>query len=82
MTNTREARVLAYDNCVTGHHMKLERYRMCAVCGNRHGPTYGFQAMLERLGVRGVWAAPGCIAKLISLREAERRSHPANIDPN
>ena len=44
-----------------------ERYRVCAVCGRRHGPTYGFQAMLEGLGMKGVWAAPGC--------EAERRLH-------
>jgi len=52
-----------------------ERYRVCAVCGRRHGPTYGFQAMLEGLGMKGVWAAPGCVAKLISFREAERRLH-------
>jgi hypothetical protein len=53
--------------------MKQERYRVCAVCGWRHGPTYGFQAMLE--GMRGEWAAPGCVAKLISFRDAERRLH-------
>jgi hypothetical protein len=33
--------------------MKQERYRVCAVCGKRHGPTYGFQAMLEGLGIKG-----------------------------
>ena len=60
--------------------MKQERYRVCAVCGNRHGPTYGFQAMLERLGMSGVWAAPGCIAKLVSFREAERRLRQTNTD--
>jgi hypothetical protein len=53
--------------------MTQERYRVCAVCGNRHGPTYSFQAMLKRLGMSGVWAAPGCVAKLISIRAAERR---------
>jgi hypothetical protein len=60
--------------------MKQERYRVCAVCGRRHGPTYGFQAMLERLGMRGEWAAPGCVAKLISFRDAERRLHQTNTD--
>ena len=46
--------VLFYDSCVTWQiTMKQERYRVCAVCGNRHGPTYGFQAMLERLGMSG-----------------------------
>ena len=58
-----------------GIELKQERYRVCAVCGRRHGPTYGFQAMLEGLGMKGVWAAPGCVAKLISFREAERRLH-------
>jgi hypothetical protein len=52
--------------------MKQERHRVCAVCSRRHGPTYSFQAMLDGLGVRGVWAAPDCLAKLISFRVAER----------
>jgi hypothetical protein len=60
--------------------MKQERYRVCAVCGRRHGPTYGFQSMLDRLGMKGVWAAPGCVAKLISFRAAERRLQQTNID--
>jgi hypothetical protein len=60
--------------------MKQERYRVCAVCGKRHGPTYGFQAMLEGLGIKGTWAAPDCLAKLISFREAERRVQQTNID--
>jgi len=58
--------------------MKQERHRVCAVCGNRHGPTYSFQAMLKRLGMSGVWAAPGCVAQLISFRAAERRLHQTN----
>jgi hypothetical protein len=57
-----------------------ERYRVCAVCGKHHGPTYGFQSMLEGLGIKGVWAAPGCLAKLISFREAERRLQHAKND--
>src|ERR1700758_5403741 len=55
-----------------GHKMKKDRYRVCAVCGRRHGPTYGFQSMLEGLGIKGTWAAPDCLAKLISFREATR----------
>ena len=51
--------------------MKQERYRVCAVCGRRHGTTFGFQSKLEELGIKGVWAAPDCLAKL----EAERRLH-------
>jgi hypothetical protein len=44
--------------------MKQERHRVCAVCGKRHGPTYGFQSVLERLGIKGVWAAPPCVARV------------------
>jgi hypothetical protein len=51
---------------------------VCAVCGSRHGPTYGFQSMLEGLGIKGTWAAPGCVAKLISFRKAERRLQLTN----
>jgi len=65
--------VLFYDSCVTWQNDNE--------AGTfRHGPTYGFQAMLERLGMSGVWAAPGCIAKLVSFREAERRLHQTNTD--
>jgi hypothetical protein len=62
--------------------MKQERYRVCAVCGRRHGPTYGFQAMLDGLGLKGEWAAPGCVAKLVSYREAQRRLQQASGDPD
>jgi hypothetical protein len=60
--------------------MKQERYRVCAVCGRRHSPTRSFQSILEGLGMRGVWAAPGCLAKLISFRAAQRRLQQTNID--
>jgi hypothetical protein len=60
--------------------MQQERYRVCVVCGRRHGPTYGFQTKLEHLGIKGNWAAPGCLAKLVSFREAERRLQQMNID--
>jgi hypothetical protein len=58
------------------------RYRVCAVCGRRHGPTFGFEPVLIGLGLKGVWAAPGCIAKLISYREAERRLQQTITDPD
>jgi hypothetical protein len=60
--------------------MAQERYRVCAVCGRRHGPTYGFASVLMRLGLKGSWAAPGCVAKLISYREAERRLQQTTAD--
>jgi hypothetical protein len=60
--------------------MKQERHRVCSVCGRRHGPTRSFQSILEGLGMKGVWAAPGCLGKLISFREAERRLQQTNID--
>jgi hypothetical protein len=50
------------------------------VCGRRHGPTRSLQSILEGLGMKGVWAAPGCLGKLISFREAERRLQQTNID--
>lgn len=41
------------------------RYRVCAVCGKRHGPTYGFKTMLRRLGImQGDKATIECINKL------------------
>jgi hypothetical protein len=60
--------------------MNQERYRVCAVCGRRHGPTVSYRLMLESLGLKGDWAAPGCLAKLISFREAERRLRQTNTD--
>jgi hypothetical protein len=40
MTNTRRASVANYDTCAAGGvKMKQERYRVCAVCGRRHGLT-------------------------------------------
>jgi hypothetical protein len=27
------------------------RFRVCAVCGKRHGPTYGFKTTLRRIGI-------------------------------
>ena len=56
--------------------MNQEHYRVCAVCGRRHGPTYGFQSKLKELGIKGIWAAPDYLAKL----EAERRLQRAQAD--
>jgi hypothetical protein len=28
-----------------------DRYRVCAVCGRRHGVTYGFRTILLRMGI-------------------------------
>ena len=41
-------------------------------------PTAGLPLGLKRLGMSGVWAAPGCVAQLISFRAAERRLHQTN----
>jgi hypothetical protein len=62
--------------------MNGERYRVCAVCGRRHGPTFGFESVLAGLKLKGVWAAPGCVAKLISYRQAERRLQQTGTDPD
>jgi hypothetical protein len=41
------------------------RYRICAVCGMRHGPTYGFKTTLRRLGIMaGDKAVPQCVNDL------------------
>jgi hypothetical protein len=62
--------------------MPQERYRVCAVCGRRHGPTFSYTYMLQSLGLKGAWATPGCVARLISLREAERRLQLTSADPD
>ena len=71
-----------HENCGTEDVVmkQQERYRVCAVCGRRHGPTFGYQFMLVRLGIRGECAAPGCVAKFFSLRKGRRRLHQTNID--
>jgi hypothetical protein len=62
--------------------MEQGRNRLCAVCGRRHGLTYGYQSMLAILGLKGVWATPDCITKLVSYREAERRLKQTTTDPD
>jgi hypothetical protein len=53
---------------------KLQVFRVCAVCGKRHGVTYGFKTILARNGIKGDKATKECVAKLKSPREeAEKR---------
>jgi hypothetical protein len=39
-------------------------YRVCAVCGKRHGVTYGFGTILARNGIKGSKATLSCIKSL------------------
>ena len=49
-------------------------YRVCAVCGKRHGPTYGFRHTLRRLGIaEGDKAVPSCVVKL------QKKVHDKNL---
>jgi hypothetical protein len=41
-----------------------QRFRVCAVCGKRHGPTYGFRRTLAFHGIEGDKATIECIRKL------------------
>lgn len=45
-------------------HPKSQVFRVCAVCGKRHGVTYGFRSTLARNGVKGDKATIECIKKL------------------
>lgn len=47
-----------------GKPMKRQVFRVCAVCGKRHAPTYGFKTILSRNFIRGDKAAIECIKKL------------------
>jgi hypothetical protein len=52
---------------------KRERFRVCAVCGKRHGPTFGFKTTLRRVGIMtGDKAVPACVIK--AQHEFERRN--------
>jgi hypothetical protein len=39
-------------------------FRICAVCGKRHGPTYGFGSTLRRFGIKGDKATVECVREL------------------
>jgi hypothetical protein len=43
-------------------------YRVCAVCGKRHGPTYGFRATLARNNIKGDKAVPACVRRLAKIK--------------
>jgi hypothetical protein len=44
-------------------------FRVCAICGRRHAPTYGFRQTLEYYGIKGDKAAVECVRNL-------HRTHP------
>ena len=63
------------------------RYRLCCVCGLRHGPTYNFRNTLQIVEAKKVvpssWlAVPSCVSRLKAKhvsklkRRGERISHP------
>jgi hypothetical protein len=39
-------------------------FQVCAVCGERHGVTFGFRSTLARNGIKGDKATIECIGKL------------------
>ena len=39
-------------------------FRVCAVCGKRHAPTYGFKGTLAYYGIEGDKAAVACVRGL------------------
>ena len=41
-----------------------EVFRVCAVCGRKHGPTYGFKNTLAYHGIKGDKATVECVRKL------------------
>lgn len=55
-----------------------KRHRICAVCGKRHGATYGFKLTLQRLGLpnwRDDKAVPECVIKLQRKRAKEEEKY-------
>jgi hypothetical protein len=48
-----------------------EVFRVCAVCGKRHGPIYGFRNTLAYHGIKGDKATVECVRNL-SLRGNQR----------
>jgi hypothetical protein len=55
-----------------------KHFRTCAVCGKRHGPTYGFKTTLARLGIKGDKAVPECVTKAqkAAAIKAIKEGHP------
>lgn len=55
---------------------KPQVFRVCAVCGKRHGVTYGFRSTLTRLGIPGDKAVKECVQK--AARERDDKIIAAN----
>lgn len=51
---------------------RSSRFRVCAVCGKRHGVTYGYRNTLARLGFKGDKAVPACVQ--IAMKKAEAKT--------
>jgi hypothetical protein len=47
-------------------------HRVCAVCGKRHGPTFGFRQTLAYHGIAGDKTTIECVRGL-ALKKKERR---------
>lgn len=52
---------------------KPQVYRVCAVCGKRHGVTYGFRSTLTRLGIKGDKAVKECVQRAARERDPKIR---------
>lgn len=52
--------------------MKASTFRICAVCGKRHGATFGYRTTLRLLGIKGDKAVPECVRKALTVHQAEQ----------
>ena len=47
--------------------------KTCAVCGQKHGPTFNFRRTLQFYGVKGEQATVNCVRQLpLGQREAKK----------
>ena len=53
---------------------KPQVFRVCAVCGKRHGVTYGYRSTLRRLGIEGDKATNACVRKAAAERDPKIRA--------
>lgn len=60
-------------------HGPRELFEICAVCNERHGPTYDFRGTLRHYGIVGTRANDGCIRRLIQQRLTRAK---ARIEPS
>jgi hypothetical protein len=54
-------------------------FRVCAVCGLRHGVTYGFRSTLTRLGIPGDKAVKECVIKAAAERDPKIRAKKKEV---